>query len=228
MVHAQLAGPLTVRASEPVVTTVPAGTPPDDALVARVLGGDGDAFAPLVERHQRPVYALALRMLGNAADAEDATQETFVRAYTRLATYRPGGKFGSWLLAIAAHWCIDHLRRRPVASLEALVEGAGAAGLTVPLAGDSPETLALATERRVEVRGWLARLPASYRRVLVLRYWHELSYAEIGRALDEPVSTVRMRLLRARRAMSRYQSEGHGRATPTRRPRHGAIGLAGD
>jgi DNA-directed RNA polymerase specialized sigma24 family protein len=84
----------------------------DDQLVCRILDGDNAAFVALVERYKRPVYALAYRLLGNATDAEDAAQETFVRAYTRLTSYQLGSRFGSWLLSITSHWCIDFLRRR--------------------------------------------------------------------------------------------------------------------
>ena len=193
----------------------------DDALVTRAVAGDTAAFAQLVARHQRAVYTLAYRMLGSAADAEDAAQETFVRAYTRLATYQPGGKFGSWLLAITSHWCIDHLRRRRAVSLEAVTEGAaGGAGFDPrsPLPGlpgerEQPEALALQSERRVEVQGWLASLPAPYRRVLVLRYWHDLSYAEISRAIGQPVSTVRMRLFRARQFLGKTCGEEYAALT---------------
>lgn len=170
----------------------------DDQLVARVSAGDREAFATLAERYKRPVYSLAYRLLGNAADAEDAAQETFVRAYTRLGTYRPGGTFGAWLLAITSHWCIDFLRRRRCVSLEAV-----GAEYTAPAVDDLPESLALRTERQLEVREWLACLPESYRRIIILRYWHDLSYAEIGAALGQPVSTVRMRLFRARQALGK-------------------------
>jgi len=74
--------------------------------------GDREAFGRLVEAYQGPVYNLAYRMLGNAAEAEDAAQETFVRMYTRLHTYRPEHKLSSWVLSIASHYCIDRLRRR--------------------------------------------------------------------------------------------------------------------
>ena len=190
----------------------PAGAPTallsDDDLVSRVCAGDTAAFALLAERYQRPVYTLAYRMLGNRADAEDAAQETFVRAYTRLASYQPGARFGAWLLAITAHWCIDHLRRRRrTVSLEAVLG-------TLPLPADSqsPEEQALRSEGRDEVQRWLARLPESYRLVLVLRYWHELSYSEISEVLGEPVSTVRMRLFRARQAFGKHHDLA--RATP--------------
>jgi len=86
-----------------------------------------DAFARLVEAYQAPVYNLAYRMLGSAAEAEDAAQETFIRAYTRLDTYDPTRKFSSWLLAIASHYCVDVLRRRrlqtmPLDDLPPMVE----------------------------------------------------------------------------------------------------------
>lgn len=173
--------------------------PTDDQLAALVMMGDHEAFTTLIERYKRPVYTLAYRLLGNAADAEDAAQETFVRAYTRLSTYQPGGRFGSWLLAITSHWCIDYLRRRRAVSLEAVQ-----ATLTLPATGDLPETVALRSERQQEVQSWLAGLPESYRLVLVLRYWHELSYAEISATIGEPVSTVRMRLFRARQALGKH------------------------
>ena len=183
--------------------------PDDDRLVALVTAGDQAAFATLVERYKRPVYTLAYRLLGNGADAEDAAQETFVRAYTRLSTYQPGGRFGSWLLAITSHWCIDFLRRRRAVSLDAIQST-----LSLPASGDLPETLALRSERQREVQAWLASLPESYRLVLVLRYWHELSYDDISEAIGEPVSTERMRLFRARQALGKFHSAEQERALP--------------
>src|SRR5437762_9854508 len=121
----------------------------DDTLVARALAGDEAAFASLAERYKRPVYNLAYRMLGNRADAEDAAQETFVRAYTRLSSYLPGGKFASWLLAITSHWCVDSLRRRRTVSLDAVQ-----ASLGWPSGADYPEELAVRAEGRVEVQRW--------------------------------------------------------------------------
>lgn len=190
-------------------TAIPAGAlhagVTDDQLVAQALVGEAEAFTALVERYKRPVYNLAYRMLNNAADAEDAAQETFIRAYTRLVTYQPGGKFNSWLLAITSHWCIDHLRRRRAVSLEALQEG-----FSFFAANEYPEELALEMESRLEMQHWLAALPPSYRAVLVLRYWHELSYNEISQALGQPVSTVRMRLFRARQSLGKVREQGRG------------------
>ena len=173
----------------------------DDQFVLRTVSGDPSAFVMLVERYKRAVYSLAYRLLGNAADAEDAAQETFVRAYTRLSSYQVGSRFGSWLLSITSHWCIDFLRRRRAVSLDEIEIG--------PVAdesSDQPEALALQSERRDEVQRWLDNLPAPYRSVLVLRYWHDLSYTEISETTGLPVSTIRMRLFRARQLLAKERA----------------------
>lgn len=197
---------LDASTSIPFCGTIPgavAAVEADDTLVIRILNGDAVAFTVLVERYKRPVYTLAYRLLGNGADAEDAAQETFVRAYTRLNSYQPGSRFGSWLLAITSHWCIDCLRRKRALSLEAVSEARGDLG-TPASAEEQPETVTLHRERQHEVRTWLAQLPAPYRAVLELRYWQDLSYNEISETTGLPVSTVRMRLYRARQLLSRH------------------------
>lgn len=183
-----------------------AAAPGDDSLITRTLAGDHTAFETLVERYKRPVYRLALRLLANPADAEDAAQEAFVRSYVRLSSYKQGTNFKAWLLAITAHWCIDQRRRRKTISIEAIqAEG------MILTHGEEPEARFLKVEWQREVRSRLTALPEHYRQVLVLRYWHGLSYAEVGRALDEPTSTVRMRLFRAHRRLAREGGEvGHG------------------
>ena len=173
----------------------------DDCYVLRALSGDATAFVTLVERYKRAVYSLAYRLLSNATDAEDAAQETFVRAYTRLNTYQPGSRFGSWLLSITSHWCIDFLRRRRAVSLDELEVRPVADTIS-----DHPETLAMQSERRDEVQRWLNTLPEPYRAVLVLRYWHDLSYSEISEKTGLPVSTIRMRLFRARQLLAKERA----------------------
>jgi RNA polymerase sigma-70 factor (ECF subfamily) len=136
-------------------------------------------------------------MLGNAADAEDAAQETFMRAYAGLSGYQAERKFGTWLLSITSHWCIDRLRRKKVLSLEFLQDVSLLGGLT-----EGPETIAVTREREREVQRWLASIPEAYRLIVVLRYWHDLSYNEIAEVTHLPLSTVRMRLFRARRLLA--------------------------
>ena len=178
------------------VTTMPL-SPSDDELMSRVRVGDQEAFAMLVERYKRQVYNLAYRLLGNPNDAEDAAQETFVRAYTRLATYEPDGRFGAWLSAICSHWCIDTMRARR-RRVQTVALGKVPESDRFISQVDGPEDVALVADSRDEVQRWLESLPPQYRTVLTLRYFQDLSYAEIADVLDEPVSTVRMRLFRAR------------------------------
>lgn len=160
--------------------------------------GDRAAFARLVQAYQGPVYNLCYRMLGNAAEAEDATQETFLRVYTKLNTYSQDHKLSSWMLSIASHYCIDRLRRRRGETLS-LDEEPVAAILPAHEAG--PEESALTAEAREAVQAAVNRLDPAYRVPLILRYWHDLSYAEIADVMGLTVQAVKSRLHRARLQM---------------------------
>ncbi|PKO21116.1 MAG: RNA polymerase subunit sigma-24 [Chloroflexi bacterium HGW-Chloroflexi-1] len=157
--------------------------------------GDQLAFGKLVQAYQRPVYNLAYRMLGNAAEAEDAAQETFVRMYTKLHTYQSDRKLSSWVLSIASHYCIDRLRRRRFNWLSLDEEPVAA---VLPSGGRGPEERALCRETRDEVQSLVDRLAPGYRAPLILRYWHDLSYAEIAQVMGLSVQAVKSRLHRAR------------------------------
>ena len=165
--------------------------------IQRALAGDQDAFACLVEAYQTAVYNLAYRMLGNAVEAEDAAQEAFLKAYTRLKTYDSGRKFSSWLLAIASHHCIDRLRQRRFAlSLDELPPWRWLSG------SSRPEEIIIRSEERGEVRELLDQLPPHYRAAVILRYWHDLSYREIAEATETTESAVKSTLHRARRMLA--------------------------
>ena len=157
--------------------------------------GDQAAFSRLVEAYQRPVYNLCYRMLSNAPEAEDAAQETFVRMYTKLHTYQPDRKLSSWVLSIASHYCIDRLRRRRGQWLSLDEEPMAT---TLPSQNRGPEDLALRSESRDEVQRLVDMLPAAYRVPLILRYWYDLSYAEIAEVMGLTVQAVKSRLHRAR------------------------------
>lgn len=161
-----------------------------------------EAFTRLVEQFERPVYNLCYRMLGNAEDAEDAAQETFLRAYQAIRRYDTERSFCTWLLSIAAHYCIDVIRRRryPTISLE---------DLAVP---DIPEIapgmdakLSLKEEQR-KIRDLLHLLDPVDRAAVVMYYWYDFSYEEICQALSLTSSAVKSRLHRARRAMANEYS----------------------
>jgi len=161
--------------------------------------GDRRAFGHLVEHYQRPVYNLAYRMLGTSAEAEDAAQEAFLRAFRALGAYDPERSFSTWLLSIAAHYCIDRLRRRRLdaVSLDALPPWRQPAARI-----ESPERAAARAIEADRIQILLDALPEDYRLVIVLRYWHDLGYEEIAELMQESISAIKSRLHRARRQLA--------------------------
>ena len=176
----------------------------DTELVALVLDGQQEAFASLIERYKDAVQNLAYRMLSNVTEAEDVTQEVFVRAYTQLATYKPTHKFSTWLLSIASHLAIDQLRRRRFLAVP--LEDVPFLEWVADL-GVGPEQSALVGEQQDEIQAYLQRLHSKYRSVIVLRYWYDLSYDEIAAALNLTSPLVKARLHRARELLARYMRE---------------------
>jgi len=163
--------------------------------------GDQAAFGRLVGAYQTRVYNLAYRMLGNAGEAEEAAQETFLRAYTHLHSYDPQRPFRSWLLSIASHYCIDRLRRRRIVWLPLDEE------IAVPdrLVSDrpNPEAVTIQREREEQIQRLLAALSPTDRAAITLRYWYDYSYEEIAEMLNLTVSAVKSRLHRARRGLAK-------------------------
>ena len=176
----------------------------DTELVELVLAGDQNAFAVLVERYKDAVQNLSYRMLSNTTEAEDVTQEAFVRAYTQLATYKPVHKFSTWLLSIASHLAIDQLRRRRFLTLP--LEDVPFLEWVADL-GTGPEQSALESEQQDEIQQYLQRLPSKYRAVIVLRYWYDFSYEEIATALNLTPPLVKARLHRARELLARAMKQ---------------------
>ena len=170
------------------------------AWIEQALGGDRAAFGQLVRAYERPVYNLTYRMLGNPAEAEDAAQETFLRAYSKLATYQPERKFVNWLLSIASHYCIDRLRRKSRAPQLSLEEPLPPEWLTSD--APRPDEVVSKNQERERVRKALDTLPSDYRAAVVLRYWYGLSYQEIAETTGSTESAIKSRLHRARRMMA--------------------------
>lgn len=186
---------------------------PED-WIRRSQAGEGAYFDRLVEAYQAPVYNLCLHMLGDSRDAEDAAQEAFWRAYRGFRHYDPGRPFGTWLLAIAAHHCIDLLRRRgePLLSLERLPPPQ-----QVRDASGGPELSVEKTERDQAVSNNLLKLDPEDRALLIMRYWYDMSYEEMSRALSVSTSAVKGRLHRARRALADQWSPEQEKEDPPRR-----------
>lgn len=168
--------------------------------LAQAREGEKDAFSHIVEAYQRPVFSLCYRMLGDAGDAEDAAQETFLRAYRHLNRYDPGRSFATWLLSIASHYCIDRLRKRRLPSFS--IDDEEYDWWQPPDPGPSPEMALVMDEKQTRIRQLLDGLAPRDRAVVVLHYWYEYSYEEIADTLALSESAVKSRLYRARRALA--------------------------
>jgi len=163
--------------------------------------GDKAAFGQLIEAYQGPVYNLAYRMLNNSGEAEEAAQEAFIRAYTRLESYNPAHKFSTWMLSITSNYCIDLIRKRR-ALLLSIDEPLPAHPALQSEKSKGPESQMVTNEQQEMVQGLLQELPEDYRQAVVLRYWYEMSYDEIAEVMNTTVSAIKSRLFRARRLLA--------------------------
>ena len=175
--------------------------------------GDQDAFTQIVETYQNPVYNMCYRMLRNPQAAEDAAQETFWRAHKNLHRYDSKRPFATWLLSIAAHYCIDQQRRKrlPSIDLNEIIE------FSAEDPAPKPESITVKSEFSEEVQRQLAQLSENDRAVLVLRYWYEMSEDEICETLSISKSAVKSRLHRARNHMAEQWTESQKTLTMERR-----------
>jgi len=164
-------------------------------LVISAQNGDRNAFSELVRTHAQGVRNVIYRMCGNVQLAEDAAQETFIRAWQNLSSYRPGKPLRNWLYRIAVNAGTDMLRKEK----RILPDDIGDLHLTD--GRPNPETLVSQHERAVLVQKAILSLPDASRAVLVLREYEELSYQEISSTLDIPVGTVMSRLNYARKLL---------------------------
>jgi RNA polymerase sigma-70 factor (ECF subfamily) len=168
--------------------------------------GDKVAFGKLIEAYQGPVYNLAYRMLSNSGEAEEAAQEAFIRAFTRLDSYNPAHKFSTWLLSITSNYCIDQLRKRR-AILLSIDEPLPPHPALSADQEKRPESQLIMNEQQAMVQSLLEELAPDYRQAVVLRYWHELSYEEIAEMMDTTVSAIKSRLFRARKQLAEIALE---------------------
>ncbi|HEU4893261.1 MAG TPA: sigma-70 family RNA polymerase sigma factor [Vicinamibacterales bacterium] len=167
----------------------------DEELVARSRGGDLDSFNQLVLRWERPIYALAYRVIGREEDARDVAQETFFRAFRALSGFKGQAKFSSWLYRITLNLCRDWIRRErraPVAQAPEGVDLIELASEAEPV--ESIEDLVARRELGRAVAKAMAMLPEEQRTAIVLKEYHGLTFQEIADLLDCPLSTVKTRL----------------------------------
>jgi RNA polymerase sigma-70 factor (ECF subfamily) len=163
-------------------------------LIRDSVAGDESAFAELVRRHRSFVLALVYRLCGDASQADDIAQDTFLRAWQALPRFRGQAALRTWLYRIASNVAIEQMRHaKPTVDIE-----------SVPLAApDAPEDCALRTEQCRAVRDAVLQLPLHSRLVLILREYEGLSYKEIASTLDIPIGTVMSRLSYARQRLQR-------------------------
>jgi len=173
----------------------------DADLIRRCLAGDQKAYRDLVRRYQRPVFSVVVRMVRRSEDAEDITQETFVRMFRALERYDPERPFTAWLFTIASRLAIDHLRRRRVQTVSLSQSEPGSSEehqIDVEDQGLKPDEITSHHEEEQRTQDLIDSLPEHYRIVVLLRHQQDLSYEEIAEALNLPLGTVKARIHRAR------------------------------
>ena len=166
----------------------------EDQLAIRCRTGDSGAFDELVSRYQVRLFRFAYRMLNDRSEAEDAVQETFIRTYKALGTYRPDGYFSSWIYRIALNECRRRMRGKKLFFPLELVEQAGHA--------PDPQQSVMTVERNRLLRDAVASLPEHYRIVMTLFYFEDMSVDQISKTISVSVSAVKVRLHRGRERLS--------------------------
>ena len=163
----------------------------DEQIIKRVLKGHTDEYRELMLRYQSQAYRFAYHIVGTREEAEDATQEAFIRAYSRLGKCREKSKFWPWLRRIVLNLCLDRLRKEPEEELPEELSDAGAVESEVFRRAESGD-----------IRRAIAELPGAYRVAVALRYEEELSFKEIAGILGESLSAIQVRVHRAKKMLA--------------------------
>jgi RNA polymerase sigma-70 factor, ECF subfamily len=190
-------------------------------MIAKVLAGDSQIFHELVRPYEHRVYVMALSFLHNEADAEDAAQEAFLKAFRNLSSFRGESKFGTWLVSIALNEARTRIRSRNLVKMESLDEPPDEQGQTLPaLLRDWREIPSEALERketRLLLQEAITGLPGIYREVFQLRDVEQLSIQEAASMLGISISAVKVRLHRARMMLQKKLAPQLKQLAPKRR-----------
>lgn len=164
----------------------------DYEIVQLCLKGSEDAFAEIVNRYKKLIFTVVYRMMNDREEANDIAQEVFIKIYRSLDRYNPQYKFSTWSVKIATNLCLDILRKKKLntVSVDEMVQ--------MPAHEETPEVSYLRAERKQQIKDAIDSLPEKYKLPIVLFHERGLSYDEICKALDEPLSIVKNRLHRAR------------------------------
>jgi len=186
----------------------------DDELVAKSVGGDAESFNQLILRWERPIYALAYRVIGREEDARDVCQETFLRAFRALPGFKGQAKFSSWLYRIALNLCRDWIRRQRRAPVMQMPEGIDPGELAAERGPvESIEELVARRELSAVVEEAMALLPEEQRTAIILKEYHGMTFQEIADMQGCPLSTVKTRLYQGLTVLRRHL-EKNGQMTP--------------
>ncbi len=179
----------------------------DDAqLIEQALAGNQQAYRSLTERHKGAVFHVVFKIVRDRETANDLVQETFMKAFSSLASYRSEYRFSTWLYKIAANCSIDHLRKKriQVLSLEGQFnDDSESRTIDVPDYSYHPERDLVRKEQRFSIEEAIDSLPKKYREVIVYRHKDDKSYEEIADLLDIPIGTVKARIFRARELLKK-------------------------
>lgn len=173
----------------------------DSVLIKEALAGSQSAFKLLLKRHREAIYHVIFRIVHNPQEAEDLVQETFMKAFGSLPSYKSQYKFTTWLYRIAANSSIDYLRKKKIAALsldEGIPTKHGRLSLELADWTYNPEIELVAKQKRFSVEKAIDTLPKRYKEVIIFRHRDEKSYEEIASILKIPVGTVKARIFRAR------------------------------
>ena len=189
----------------------------DEELVARSRGGDLDSFNQLIIRWERPIYALAYRVIGREEEARDVCQEAFLRAFRGLQGFKGQAKFSSWLYRITLNLCRDWIRRHRRAPVSQIPEDTDPMELAAQVGPvESIEDLAARRELTVVVEKAMECLPEEQRTAIVLKEYHGLTFQEIADLQGCPLSTVKTRLYQGLSVLRRHLERQGMTRTPGR------------
>lgn len=181
-------------------------TKEDRELVAAAQRGENKAFETLLKKYRKSVYYLLLKMVKNADDAEDLTQEAFAKAFNSIEKFDSKFAFSTWLFRIATNNCIDFIRKKRVQtiSIDSSIEGDDGSSMRFDVKDENldPNETMLKQQRKRYLNMAIERLPEKYRTLVELRYFRELSYEEVATELSIPLGTVKAQLFRARELLN--------------------------
>jgi RNA polymerase sigma-70 factor (ECF subfamily) len=183
----------------------------DVELIQQAVSGDQKAYAELLERYRDAIYFMLLKMVNNAADAEDLTIEAFGKAFKNIRQYTANFAFSTWLFKIASNNAIDFMRKKKLnnVSIDETLRDTDAIPVNIRSEQPTPEESLISEQKILMLRSIVAKLKPRYRKLVELRYFYEYSYEEISEEMGLPIGTVKAQLFRARELLQNVLKESN-------------------